>query len=101
MKAACETVGVWAIDNGQPVVGSFPNPFTDIINIEYTLEKYATVNLTIFNLYGQKIEILVNEPQTGGIHQIQWNACNLPGGIYFYRLQADNRFILNKILKIQ
>jgi hypothetical protein len=101
VKAACETVGVWAVGNRQLEVGSFPNPFTDIINIEYTLEKYATVNLTIFNLYGQKIEILVNEPQRGGTHIVQWIAGDLPEGIYFYRFQTDNRFILNKILKIQ
>ncbi len=101
VKAACEAVGVWSAGNWQPAVGSFPNPFSDIINIEYTLEKYGTVNLTIFNLYGQEVKTLVNESQHGGTHIVQWNAGDLPEGIYFYRLQAGDHFISNKILKIQ
>jgi hypothetical protein len=101
VKAACKAVGVWSVGNWQPEVGSFPNPFSDIINIEYTLERYATVNLTIFNLYGQEIEILINEPQPGGTHLVQWNAGGLPEGIYFYRLQADNQVSTGKIIKIQ
>jgi hypothetical protein len=101
VKAACESVGVWAVGNWQPAVGSFPNPFSELISIEYTLEKYASVNLAIFNLYGQEIKILVNEPQPGGTHLAQWNACDLPEGIYFYRLQAGNRVSAGKIIKNQ
>jgi len=101
VKAVCEAVGVWSVDNWQSSVGSFPNPFSDIVNIEYTLEENATVNLAIFNLYGQEIKMLVNDSQPDGNYLVQWNACGLPEGIYFYRLQVDNRIILNKILKIQ
>jgi hypothetical protein len=101
VKAACEAVGVWSVGNWQPAVGSFPNPFSNIVNIEYMLEEYANVSLAIFNLYGQEIEILVNEPQPGGTHLVQWNAGGLPEGIYFYRLQAGHQVSTGKIIKIQ
>jgi hypothetical protein len=101
VKKACKIVGVASVVNWQSTVSSFPNPFSDIINIEYTIEKYAIINLTIFNLYGQEVKILVNEPQSSGIHKVQWDAGNLPEGIYIYCLQADNQVSTGKMIKIQ
>jgi hypothetical protein len=98
VKAACKSVGVRAVGNRQPAVGSFPNPFSELVNIEYTLEKNTTVSLSIFNLYGQEVKLLVNEPQSDGTHLEQWNACGLPEGIYFYRFQAGNQTATGKMI---
>ncbi len=43
----------------------------------------------IYNLLGQKVETLVENYQTAGIYQLQWEAADKPSGVYFYRLEAN------------
>ena len=46
--------------------------------------------LKIFNTLGEEIETLVNEEKPAGTYEVNWNAANLPSGVYFYRLQAGD-----------
>jgi hypothetical protein len=48
------------------------------------------VNLTIFNLLGQRIVVLVNQVQPAGEHQYRFDAGGLPAGVYFYTLRAGS-----------
>jgi hypothetical protein len=77
----------------------FPNPFTDNTTIEYQIDQVATVVLTIFNYLGKEVEVLLNEQQTPGKHQVIWNARNLPAGMYYYRLQAGIQVECGKMVK--
>ncbi|MBW8050984.1 MAG: T9SS type A sorting domain-containing protein [Cytophagales bacterium] len=80
----------------------YPNPFSDITNIEYTLKEGGPVNLSIYNLYGQGVKVLVNEPnQPKGIHRINFNAASLQPGIYYYTLSTKNFSETKKILIIK
>ena len=72
------------------ILPNYPNPFNSSTIIQYHLPKSTYVKLTIYNLIGQEIEILINRYQMSGIHQISWAADDLPSGIYFYRLQMDD-----------
>jgi hypothetical protein len=67
-------------------VRSFPNPFTDQITIEYDLSSFSDVQVELFNSLGQSIEILKNEIQPKGKHQIIWKAKDAPAGVYYYRI---------------
>jgi hypothetical protein len=67
---------------------NYPNPFNPSTTIRYTLPKAQFVTLKIFNLAGQEVVILVNRQQDAAEHSIQWQAENLPSGVYMYRLQA-------------
>ena len=79
-------VGIPSVGSSQFAVRSFPNPFSDYTTFEYELEESGTITLTIFNQIGQEIDVLVNERQDKGKHQVRWNTEGLPGGIYFYRI---------------
>ena len=50
----------------------------------------ALVQLKIFNILGQEVAIFVNEEKPVGAYKVDFNADNLPSGIYFYRLQAGS-----------
>ncbi len=51
------------------------------------------MNLTVYNVLGQKVRTLVNERQAAGNYSIYFNAAGLAGGVYLYKLSADNRVI--------
>lgn len=69
---------------------NYPNPFNAVTTIGYDLPATSHVTIDIFDVLGQKVETIVDAEQQAGYHQISWNANNLPTGIYFYRIQADD-----------
>jgi hypothetical protein len=83
-----------------------PNPFKDYIVIKYMLTEKNFVNISIFNLIGQKIEVLVNKEINKGTYYIIWNSRNYygketPAGIYFLLFSFDNSKVIKKILKVR
>jgi hypothetical protein len=72
---------------------NFPNPFNATTTIRYSLPDQANVRLEVFNILGQKVKTLVNEPQAAGYKQVVWDGKNDQGdnvssGVYFYRINA-------------
>jgi hypothetical protein len=48
----------------------------------------SRVELSLYNIAGQRIAVLINEQQAAGYHSLDFNASNLVSGVYFYRLEA-------------
>lgn len=80
---------------------NYPNPFHDATTITYELPENTTVSLRIYNNLGSQIDILVNEPQGKGQHQVTWNSADVPSGIYFYRLVTDRQGEIKKMTVIR
>jgi photosystem II stability/assembly factor-like uncharacterized protein len=100
--------GLTAIDNpDKPVMTNtlklivYPNPFSNSTTIEYDLEESAKVSLMIFNHLGQQVEVLVNEEQARGTHQVQWDAGDLLAGVYYCLLKTGKHLITEKIIKMK
>lgn len=68
---------------------NFPNPFNPSTRISYKLNKEGFVKLYVYNLVGQEVETLVNEFQQAGKYDVEFNAKDLPSGIYLYKLQVN------------
>ena len=68
----------------------YPNPFNPKTTISYQLEKEDKVVIDVFNIKGQKVEILLNETQTSGNHSLTWQPDNLSSGIYYIRLRCED-----------
>lgn len=77
---------------------NYPNPFNARTAIEYSLPQDTHVRIVIYNLLGQNIETLVDQNKTAGIHQVVWNAAEVPTGVYFYRLEAGDFTQTRKML---
>jgi uncharacterized repeat protein (TIGR02543 family) len=92
---------VWDLDIGIPVTfnlsQNYPNPFNPNTKIRYGLSKEGFVKITVYDFIGKETAILVNGLQSVGYHEVDFNASNLPSGVYFYQLRAGN-FILTKKL---
>jgi len=69
---------------------NYPNPFNPTTKIEYSLLEASNVRLAVYNNLGQEVASLVNEYQVIGKYIVDFNANNLPSGIYFYKIQAGN-----------
>ncbi|MBL7075456.1 T9SS type A sorting domain-containing protein [candidate division KSB1 bacterium] len=67
---------------------NYPNPFNPITTIKYGLPKESKVTLKVFDILSQEVATLVDEHQSAGYHQINWNAADHSSGIYFYQIQA-------------
>ncbi len=76
---------------------NFPNPFNPSTVISYQLSATTFIKLSVYDLLGKEIAILVNEVQGAGAHQVTFNAHALSSGIYFYKL---NSFNFNQIKKM-
>lgn len=77
---------------------NYPNPFNPITTINYAIDAPATVRLAVYNALGQKVATLVNAEQNPGEYHIQWEASNMPGGIYYYTLSVDGRSVTRKMV---
>lgn len=65
---------------------NYPNPFNPSATISFSLPAPNQVSLKIYNLHGKQVATLVNGRLGAGTHAVQWQAENLPSGIYFYSL---------------
>ncbi|MFA6470284.1 MAG: T9SS type A sorting domain-containing protein [Bacteroidota bacterium] len=77
---------------------NYPNPFNPSTLIRYALPSSAHVKLTIHDILGREIATLVNEEQSAGWKEIQWNAQNFASGMYLVRMSANNFTQAKKIL---
>jgi hypothetical protein len=77
---------------------NYPNPFNPITGIQYSVFSDQTslnVTLKIYNILGQEVRTLLDEPQGPGCYNVDWNGRNergneVPGGVYFYSLSVNS-----------
>jgi len=69
---------------------NYPNPFNPSTQIKYSLAQDADVTLKVYDMLGKEVAELVNETQTAGSYEINFNAENLSSGVYVYRISATN-----------
>jgi flagellar hook assembly protein FlgD len=72
---------------------NFPNPFNPITTLRYDLPNKLFVTISIYNMLGKQIKVLVNTTQEAGFKSMQWDATNSMGtpvsaGVYLYQIQA-------------
>lgn len=69
---------------------NYPNPFNPETQIKYQLPSKEFVKLTVYDILGNEVSVIVNEEQYPGTYEAEWNALNYPSGVYFYELQAGD-----------
>jgi hypothetical protein len=69
---------------------NYPNPFNPTTTFSFSLPSTSFVTLKIFDVAGREVTTLVSATMHAGSYTRQWNALNMPGGVYFYRMQAGS-----------
>jgi photosystem II stability/assembly factor-like uncharacterized protein len=97
-------IGIQNISNEVPesflLEQNFPNPFNPVTKIRFQIPASVeatrrVVSLRIYDVLGKEIAVLVNQNLKPGIYEIEWNAENIPSGVYFYSL-ITNEFTQTK-----
>jgi len=77
---------------------NYPNPFNPTTKISYTLPEHSKVRLSVFDLLGREVAVLVDKEENAGLHNVQFKASSFSSGVYFYRLQSSNNVVTKKML---
>ena len=85
---------------------NYPNPFNPVTTIRYTVPQRSKVHLSIYNITGQLVRVLVLETQDAGVHEIQWDGINSHGqtvasGVYMYQITIDGMHEARKMILIK
>lgn len=91
-------VGLGEMDDTPDVhFSNFPNPFSSSTRISYEVAEQARVSLSVWDIAGQAVARLVDEVQPTGIHEAEFDASELPSGIYFVRLEMGDLVLSRKV----
>jgi enterochelin esterase-like enzyme len=80
---------------------NYPNPFNNATMINYQLSVGAHVEVSVYNLLGQKIVTLVSKKQQSGQHQVIWDASPFTSGIYFCKIKAGEFTQVKRMLLLR
>lgn len=76
---------------------NYPNPFNPTTTINFFVSKSQIVELSVYNLLGEKITTLVNRYMSQGNHSINFDGSNLPSGVYIYKIMFDGKSFTKKM----
>ena len=87
-------------------LSNYPNPFNPKTKISYTVEAHRDaplqqVELSVYNVLGQKICTLVSEKQRAGHYQVEWNASGFNSGVYIAQLISGSQIETRKIMLLK
>jgi flagellar hook assembly protein FlgD len=78
-----------------------PNPFSRKTVIAFSLPKGDDVNLDVFNIVGEKVVSLYSGQLHAGHHAFEWDAVNLPSGVYVFRLEVEDNVQTRKMILLR
>jgi hypothetical protein len=80
---------------------NYPNPFNPTTKISYSIPQRGIVTLKVYDILGNEVSTLVNEEQSAGNYEVDFNAARLSSGIYFYKLQTENFVETKKMILLK
>jgi photosystem II stability/assembly factor-like uncharacterized protein len=80
---------------------NYPNPFNPTTTIGFVIPEKGNVKLSVLNILGEEIKVLLKEEKESGYHTIDFDASDLPSGVYFYQLKAGPFIQTRKMLLLR
>lgn len=80
---------------------NYPNPFNPVTKINFDMPIAGKVNLSIYNILGERVAELINGEMNRGYHQVNFNASRLSSGVYFYKLTAGKNSLTKKMVVLK
>ncbi len=98
-----DVLSVKELNDGYKIsVCSYPNPFVNKLNIQFSINEPQNIVVEILDLQGRVLEVVENNLFDYGEHTVVWNGTiSEPGAIYFYRIRGDKFIRTEKIIKMK
>lgn len=87
VETSTESAG-GAIPEGFTLEQNYPNPFNPSTSIRFSVAQASEVRLSVYNILGAEVSVLVNETLAAGVYEVAYEAGSQPSGSYFYKLEA-------------
>ena len=80
---------------------NYPNPFNPSTVISFTIPQTSNVKLSVYNMLGEEVAVLINEMKDAGSYDLEFNASYLTSGMYLYKLEANSFNITKKMMLVK
>lgn len=87
-----------SIPNEYSLDQNYPNPFNPTTKITYSIKEEGLVTLKVYNVLGKEVATLVNENKPEGNYEVEFNASQLPSGMYIYKIQSGSFTDVKKMI---
>lgn len=89
------------IPNNFDLSQNYPNPFNPSTIINFSLNETSNIVLRIYDVSGALVETLVDKEMSAGNYSVTWDASNFAAGVYFYKLMANEKLAINKMVLLK
>jgi len=83
------------------LLGNYPNPFNPVTVIQFSIPGDGMVKLSVYDILGRKVAVLVDEFKEAGVYSERFNAVHLPSGVYLTRLEAGGQSLVQRMLLVK
>ena len=80
---------------------NYPNPFNPITTIRYAVPQLSRVRLSVFDVLGRRVAVLVDEQKAAGRYEVRFDARGLPSGAYVYQMRSDGFTQTRKLILLK
>ena len=80
---------------------NYPNPFNPSTCVSFTIPKSGFVTLKVFDVLGREAATLLSEERDRGTYSVQWNASNIPSGVYVSRLESNGCIFARRMMLVK
>lgn len=99
------TIGITPISNIVPetfvLFNNYPNPFNPKTNITFDIPKSQFVKMRVYDMQGREVALLVSQNLTAGRYSVDFDGANLASGVYFYSLETQDYYKVNKMVLVK
>lgn len=87
--------------NEPHIAQNSPNPFNTETTIKFNIPESRKVKLSVYNIYGQEVAVLVDDFRNAGTHSVTFNGADLTSGVYCYRLESNGHSTTKRMLLLK
>ncbi|MBT3233756.1 MAG: T9SS type A sorting domain-containing protein [Calditrichaeota bacterium] len=104
-RVSCEYVPEWvgpgssSLPGGFGLTNAYPNPFNNVVNLDYTLQINQSASLKVYDMTGKLVDTISGNIQGEGT--VSWNANGMQSGVYMMQLESGNQVSLKKVILMQ
>ena len=80
---------------------AFPNPFSKTTTFQFDVQEPSPVRISVYNTYGQLVEVLVDRFMPAGSHQVEWAPTVSGSGVYYYRIESQHFTTSRRVLYVK